>query len=191
MSATATLMTVEEFANMRTADTEAYELVEGELIPLPSATPLHAKIRRRLERLIEDYFERNPIGDVFSETDCRSEGRTIRRPDVAVFIGERSKQIDLQIVPVPFAPDIAVEILSPSESAIEVHRKAIEYLAGGSSEVWILDHANAELEIRTASGIRLLRSADIIDTPRLPGFSFTLPGLLAGFQDHFTGTSAR
>ena len=35
---TKTLMTVEEFAQLRTADTEAYELVEGELIPLSSAT---------------------------------------------------------------------------------------------------------------------------------------------------------
>jgi hypothetical protein len=37
--ATKALMTVEQFANMKTADNEAYELVDGELIPLPGATP--------------------------------------------------------------------------------------------------------------------------------------------------------
>jgi hypothetical protein len=36
---TKTLMTVEQFARMHTADTEDYELVEGELIPLSSGTP--------------------------------------------------------------------------------------------------------------------------------------------------------
>ena len=174
-------MTVEEFANMHTADTEAYELVEGELVPLSSPTPLHSKIRHRLERLLEDYFLRNSIGEAFGEVDCRLSGRTVRRPDISIFAGARWKQIDLRRIPVALAPDIAVEILSPSEAAIDVHRKAIEYLAAGASEVWILDHANAELEIRTGSGIRLLRGADAIETPLLPGFSLTLTGLLAGF----------
>ena len=42
---TKAVMTVEQFARMSTAETEDYELVEGELIPLSSGTPLHAKIR--------------------------------------------------------------------------------------------------------------------------------------------------
>jgi Uma2 family endonuclease len=42
---TKTPLTVEEFAQLRPAETEAYELVDGELIPLPSGTPRHAEIR--------------------------------------------------------------------------------------------------------------------------------------------------
>ena len=42
---TKTLMTVEQFAQRNTADTEDFELVEGELIPLSSGTPLHSEIR--------------------------------------------------------------------------------------------------------------------------------------------------
>lgn len=62
--AVATLMTVEQFAQMKTADTEDFELVKGELIPLSSPTPLHAKICRRVERAVEEYLGRNPIGDL-------------------------------------------------------------------------------------------------------------------------------
>ena len=42
---TKTLTTVEQFAQMRTGDTEDYELVDGELIPLSSGTPRHNLIR--------------------------------------------------------------------------------------------------------------------------------------------------
>jgi len=43
---TKTLLTAQEFAQMSTPETEDYELVEGELIALPGATPLHGKIRQ-------------------------------------------------------------------------------------------------------------------------------------------------
>ena len=46
-------MTVDEFARMETADNEAYELVDGELIPLPRPTPLHGMILCRIAQLIQ------------------------------------------------------------------------------------------------------------------------------------------
>jgi Uma2 family endonuclease len=168
---TTTLMTAEQFAQMHTGETEDYELVEGELIPLSSATPLHAKVRRRLERLVENYFERNPIGEAFAEIDCRLTDDTVRRPDLSIFLGDRSKQFDLNSIPVPYAPDIAVEVLSPSESAIDVSRRALDYLAAGCREVWLLDNSNGELSVRTDAGIRLLRGKDVLESPLLPGFS--------------------
>ena len=173
MSATA-LMTVEEFAEMETADTERYELVEGELIPLSSPTPRHNKIRARVERSLENYFERNPIGEVFGETDCRLLARTVRKPDAAVFIGEQLRLVDQYKAPAPFAPGIAVEVLSPSEKAGGLHRKIGEYLAGGSHEVWVLDDANGEIFVHTNHGIRLLKGADTLESPLLPGFAVTV-----------------
>ena len=176
--ATKALMTVEQFAQMKTADTEDYELVEGELIPLSSGTPKHGKIRSRTERIFENYFEGNPIGDVFVELACRISDDTVRRPDVSVFLGERWRQIDPNRVPAPFAPDIAVEVLSPSESAIEVRRKVREYLRGGSKEVWLLDHTNCEMLIHADAGIRVLQGTDVVESPLLPGFSAAVADLL-------------
>src|SRR5579863_8901681 len=136
LMSTATLMTAEQFAQMHTAETEDYELVDGELIPLSRGTPKHNRIRRRLKRLIEDYFQQRQAGEALSETDCRLSGDTVRRPDVSVFLGARLKEIDPNRTPVPVAPDIAIEILSPAESAIEVSRKALDYLTAGCHEVW-------------------------------------------------------
>ena len=69
--ATVELMTVEEFARVNTAETEDYELVEGEAVPLASVTPLHSRVRRRMQCLLEDYFERNPGNEPIDEIDCR------------------------------------------------------------------------------------------------------------------------
>jgi Uma2 family endonuclease len=179
--ATKTLMTVEEFAQMNPPETEDYELVEGELIPLPSATPLHAKIRRRAERLLENYFELNPIGEPFGEVDYRLTDDTVRRPDVSIFLNPRLQQIDLKKIPIPFAPEIAVEVLSPSQIAIKVNRKIRDYLGAGSTEVWILDYDNGEVFVHTKAGIRMLVANETLKSPLLPGFAVQVSDLLAGF----------
>jgi Uma2 family endonuclease len=177
--ATEALMTVEEFARMETADTEAYELVDGELVPLSSATPLHNIVRDRLIQLIRNYFDRQTIGGAMSETDCQIGEDTVRKPDFSIFLGERWKKIDLKKAPVPFAPDIAVEVLSPSEHAIDINRKIKDYLSAGSQEVWLLDVENVELQIRTKAGIRLFEGSSALESALLPGFSVAVATLLA------------
>jgi Uma2 family endonuclease len=176
---TATLMTAEQFAQMKFGETEDYELVEGELIPLSSGTPRHGRIRDRLAAMLWSHFGRDSMGGHFTETDCQLTPNTVRRPDVSVFLGERWLRIDPDHIPIPFAPDIAVEILSPSESAIDVNRKALEYLRAGSQEVWLLDRENCEVFVQTDAGIRLLRDSDRLESPLLPGFSQTVTDLLA------------
>lgn len=176
---TKTLLTVEDFAQRITADTEDYELVEGELVPLSSGTPRHAQIRYWIESLIRTYFARNPIGCAFSEIDSQLAGATVRRPGVSVFLYPRAKEIDLNKIPVPFAPDIAVEVLSPSGPAVDVHRKVLEYLAAGTQEVWLIDASNSEIFVHKSSGIRALNLQDSLETPLLPGFTTSVADLLA------------
>jgi Uma2 family endonuclease len=171
-------MTVEQFAQMQTADTEDYELVDGELIPLSSGTPRHNKIRDLTGHLLWLYFKANPIGEAYAENDCRTGDDTVRRPDVSVFLGERLKQIDQDKIPAPFAPDIAVEVLSASESAVNVRRRIREYLHAGGREVWLLDHQNGEILVHTSDGIRLLQESDVLDSPLLPGFTVAVADLV-------------
>jgi Uma2 family endonuclease len=83
-------------------------------------------------------------------------------------------------IPVPFAPDIAIEVISPSESAIDVNRKVLDYLAGGSQEVWLIDHLNREIFVPNVSGIRLFRGNDPVESKLLPGFSPAVNDLIPG-----------
>ena len=178
---TTTLMTVEQFARMTTPETVDFELVEGELIPLSSGTPLHAKVRQNVEFQLRIYFAQHSIGVALGEVDCLTTRHTVRRPDVSVFLLDRLEGVDRKKIPLPCAPNIAVEVISPSESAVDVHAKTLEYLAAGSQEVWQFDYENGEVFIQTPTGIRLLRTADTLETPVLPGFSASVSALLAGF----------
>jgi len=174
------MMTAEQFGQLITADTVDYELVDGELIPLSSGTLRHAKVRRRLERELEDYFYANPGGAVYSEVDCRLTSDTVRRPDVSVFLGaDRLGQLDENTIPAPFTPDIAVEVLSPSESAVELRRKVRDYLRAGSIEVWLIDHSNAEVTVYSDAGVRLIDTAGQLQSPLLPGFTARISELIA------------
>ena len=73
-------MTVEQFAQMHTAETEDYELVEGELIPLWSGTPKHCLVRDLVANLLWTYLRANPVGRSIAEVDCRIADGTVRRP---------------------------------------------------------------------------------------------------------------
>jgi Uma2 family endonuclease len=171
-------MTVEQFAQMHTADTEDYELVDGELIPLSGGTYRHNKIRDLIGHLLWAYFKGNPIGEAVGENDCLVNDGSVRRPDLSIFLGERLKQIDQDKIPSPIAPDIAVEVVSRSENASELYRKTREYLRAGTKEVWTLDPANSELEIRTIAGVRLLQESDVLESPLLPGFTARVGDLI-------------
>ncbi len=98
-------MTVEEFARMSTAETEDYELVEAELVPLPGASPMHADIRDCLVQILRNYFDRNPAGRVLSEVDCQIDEETVRRPDLSIFVANPLDGVDRKKIPLPFAPD--------------------------------------------------------------------------------------
>jgi len=157
-----------------------YELVDGELIPLPSATPFDGIIRDRSVQLLRNYFDRNAIGGAISEIDCRTNDEGVLRPDLSIFLGERWLQLDLKKIPAPYAPDVAVEVLSPSELVLDLNHKVRDYLLAGSQEVWLLDPENGELHVRTKTGIRVLQGSEKLESPLLPGFSVGVEALLAG-----------
>ena len=173
-------MIAEEFAQMVTAETEDYELVDGKLIPLPSTTPLHNIIKGKIIQITGNYFDRNPIGGAISSLDCRISSDTVRRLDVSIFLGDEWEHLDMDRNLLPFAPAIAVEVLSPFDQIGDMNRRFREYLGAGSREVWLLDHTNRELHVRTKLGIRVLEGSDVLDSPLLPGFSVNLADLLAG-----------
>jgi len=177
---TKSLLTIEQFAQMQTqaTDTEDYELVAGELVPLPSGTYRHNKMRDLIGHLLWSYFRQHPIGEAVGENDCRIASDEVRRPDLSIFLRERLNQMDPDKIPAPFPPDIAVEVLSPTESAMDVRRKVRDYLRGGSKEVWLLDHLNGEVLVHTSDGIRILQGGDVLETPVLPGFRVSVADLV-------------
>jgi Uma2 family endonuclease len=101
----------------------------------------------KLVQLLLEYVEPRGLGWVFgAQTDFRWPGlENPKRPDVAFVAADHLEFPDLDAVPV--APDLAVEVVSKSDSAYEVAAKALEYLAAGTSLVWIINPATRIIEV--------------------------------------------
>ena len=97
--------------------------------------------------------------------------------NTAVITSESVQKIDFQAIPVPFAPDIAIEVLSPSEKTIDTHRKVQDYIGAGSKEVWIADDFNRKIFIYSSTSVRVLAEGDTLDSSLLPGFTVAVADL--------------
>ncbi len=102
-----------------------------------------------------------------------------RAPDLAIFLGDRSKElVDAQVIQI--VPDIAAEVLSPSETPRVIHRKRKQYFEAGVKEAWLIHPEVGEIEIWTAAGVsEVLADGDVLTSQLLPGFELPLEDLFA------------
>jgi Uma2 family endonuclease len=120
--------------------------------------------------------EEHDLGEILSiETGfvLERDPYTVRAPDIAFLSKARADQDDDNRF-VTGAPDLAVEILSPTDSLKATERKALMYLRAGASVVWILNPLDTSARVYRKDGtVQLLGPLDEIDAePVLPGFRF-------------------
>jgi Uma2 family endonuclease len=174
--ATQTLLTIEQYAALEEPVGVRYELSEGELIVTPSASHFHNKICARLVARVQAFLDTHPGGEVSIETDVKLAAEVVRRPDLAFFRQERMAGIDIDQVPFPIAPDIAIEIVSKNDRADDLNLKVAQYLQAGVQAVWLF-YPRTQLAYRYVAG-KLdpeVRSAQA-------GARFEEPELLNGFS---------
>lgn len=172
-------MTVEHFVALPDEITDRHELVEGELVPVPGATLKNSLIRDNLLFRLKAWSSSPGLAMAVIEMDVRTGPETVRCPDISIFSAEQMGRFAMNVVPVPEPPVIAIEVLSPSEGMIAVGRKVAEYLSAGSEEVWLIDHENREVHIRTADAERLLRDGKTLESALLTGFHVSVGELLS------------
>jgi Uma2 family endonuclease len=101
------------------------------------------------------------------------------RPEVAVVLGEKATCLDPDKVPVPGPPDIAIEVISPSERASESHDKVRAYLRNGTAEVWQVYPKSRTVQIHRGEAARSFEWSQPVETDLLPGFALHLASLFA------------
>ncbi len=181
--ATKTLLTIEEYAALDEPEGLRYELSEGELIVTPSPNYIHNKIRDRLNSRLQAYLDTRKLGDVVSEMDFKLADNVVRRPDVAFIRAGRLHGVDLEQVPLPFGPDLAVEIVSRNDRADDLMLKVSQYLQAGAQAVWLL-YPKTGLAYRYVPGklepeVRTAVDGGRFEEPQLlPGFSLPLAEIL-------------
>jgi Uma2 family endonuclease len=173
--ATKTLLTVEEFVRLPEPLDCSYELVEGELITVSPGMFLHNYVRDRLLRLLAAFVEERRLGTVVSEQSFHLFGNTVRVPDVAFVRSGRVLPPDK--LP-EGAPDLAIEVISPSNTLREMEQRVSDFFAAGSTRVWLVDPEVQEVYVHGLGGVVRRRGDETLEEPELlPGFSVKVSSL--------------
>src|SRR5437867_8526242 len=130
-------------------DRNRYELLEGELYVTPAPSPLHQRVSKRLQRLLEAYFETGGLGEVFNAPiDLILTRQDVVQPDLVVV----TDPTQVSARGIEGAPALVVEVLSPSTRDHDRTAKARRYAALGIAHYWLVDPDAARLECYRAEG---------------------------------------
>lgn len=115
---------------------KGYEFIDGKLEKKEMPTAKHSGITMRLSAEIWFYLKKNKVGRVYGDNTLFKIGANKRIPDVSFVSAEKIPPTGEPFDIWDFAPDIAVEVISPSERHNEVERKIREYFLAGVRQVW-------------------------------------------------------
>ena len=158
-------MTAEELEQLPD-DGYRYELVRGELIRMAPANFEHAEIVGNLIFVLQTHVKPRGLDVVGPEGGfiLEREPDTVRAPDVVFVRADRAPRGALARHFAEMAPDLAVEVRSPSDSMASLLAKADEYLARGAQLVWVFDPVPRRVHIRRADGsTAVLSEGDELD----------------------------
>lgn len=179
---TRTLMTAEQFFDLPDEEPDRRDLVEGEVWEMAAASSRHGALGARLAWRIGTYVYAHGLGEVFGAESGFTLARnpdTVLGPDIAFVRGDR---IPADGIPEGFweiAPDLAVEIVSPSDRPKKEAKKVDLYLALGVPLVWVV-YPRGRTVVVHRPGVEpmTLHETDTLDGGAvLPGFSCPLAPL--------------
>ena len=120
------------------------ELVAGEIIHMVPTGAEHGVVTALIGHLIQEYSISHRTGVCCgAETGfiLQRGPDIVRAPDVAFVAEERVPETGIPKTYWPFAPDLAVEVVSPSDRLTDMHAKIAEYFAAGTRLVWLVEPA--------------------------------------------------
>lgn len=128
----------EEFLKLPDEPGKCYELSQGELVMTPSPTLRHNLVRDRVARRLKEFVYEHRLGVITIENDFRLDPETVRNPDIAFITAAQLETLDFDKSPIEGAPALAVEVVSPGNSAMDMLQKVHQYLDAGCHRVWVV-----------------------------------------------------
>jgi Uma2 family endonuclease len=173
-----TLLTVEQFEQLPEEDGVQYELKDGELVRMANAKAGHERTKFRIERSLMAYILQHPIGEIYSESSFALSPSRVCAPDVSFLRNELAVKTDPDRI-FQVAPDLAIEVVSESESAADLREKIQDYLDAGSKAVWAFYPKLRVVAVYDQSSCREFRGDQVLEAPEI------LPGFQAGVNQFF------
>jgi Uma2 family endonuclease len=174
------LLTYEDYARLTPPDSGNYELHNGNIVFMPSPSDKHQFVVTDLTTMLNSYVKTHKLGRVIvAPMDTQLSEVDILQPDILFVSNQRLGIID-KIV--NGAPDLVVEILSPSNDTKEMSYKKYVYETAGVQEYWLVNlekqtitqYELIENELRWQ---RTLTKADTLESVVLSGFLLALDTL--------------
>ena len=174
-------MTVEDLIHWPNGDGYKYELVEGVLVRMAGSGDEATTIGAVLLVALGSFVFTKRLGIVTGADGVYKfpGAETGLLPDVGFYIAKKRALILDRSKPIPFAPDLAVEVASPDQKADEMAAKARTYLDGGTRLVWIVWPQNQCVDVwragRTVGPATTLTMSDMLDGENVvPGFTYSV-----------------
>ena len=169
-------LTVEDY--MQTSEDERYELIDGELLPVASPGKKHQRVLKRIGFPLSAFVDDGGLGEViFGPRDVVFTDTSVFVPDL-LFISNERADIDTDTV-VQGAPDLVVEIRSPSTAQRDWTDKRELYAQHGVKEYWLVDPDDGIVWVLllvdgsfTIFGV--YGAGDTLTSPTLEGFTLDL-----------------
>ena len=168
-------LTYEDY--FKTPDDERWELIDGELTMSPSPKRAHQRNQMKLGSRMSFFVEEKDLGEVYSDFDVVLSNTDTVRPDLIFIVKDR-----LHIVTednVQGAPDLVVEIRSPSTARYDWTVKRELYARHGVKEYWLVDPEAATVAVLLLDGGALKVAGvygekDTLVSAVIDGFSIVL-----------------
>lgn len=168
-------ITAEELAQIP-CEEGRLELVRGELLKMPPAGHEHGEIASSALFVLTRFVRQHQLGKTYAAETGFTLSRnpdTVRAPDAAFVTAERAAQQKRRHGFFDGVPDLAVEVVSPGDSAEEVEEKILDYLEAGVRLLWIINPRTRTVAVyRSLTDIRVLTLEDNLEGyDVLPGFT--------------------
>lgn len=174
-----TLLTIADYEALPPAPDRRRELSDGELIEMTFPKGMHQRAAKKLLVRLETFVAPRELGEVFTMDSGFILGPgTLRGPDAAFVCKERLASYDPEKY-FEGGPDLVVEVVSPNDTASDLHRRLRQFFSAGTQVAWVVFPDRREVEIWEPKGtVRLLVAEDTLSAPGLlPGFEVPVADL--------------
>jgi Uma2 family endonuclease len=146
------------------------ELIGGGVVETLPASHRHDRIKNRIKRLLDRYLDKNPQLALESLVEMGAEVSRydVFIPDVSLVELDRCPEEDRVF---RGAPDLAIEVVPPSDTFTRLKAKVDTYLLGGSETVWVVFPDSRSVMVYSGGSVRELKGDELIEDLLLPGFS--------------------
>jgi len=169
--------TYKDYKSLPESETKRYELMEGELIMVPSPSFEHQRISRNLEFILHSFVQEKNLGTIVDAPLDVHLGEDVVQPDILFISKERSPIITEEEI--RGAPDLVIEILSPATAERDETYKKTLYARHEVKEYWIVDPEEKTIKVMTLGKAGFESSgtygkSDILKSSIFSGLAITL-----------------